>query len=112
LENAKLWQQGKIKEYHSSITNIIRKYFGGRFGFNALEMPSSEVLENLSAKPEAGIIFDETRSFFENADLVKFAKFKPMPSVNEEMMKQAYNIVRTTKQDEDDTQITEAADVR
>ncbi len=111
LENAKLWQQGKIKAYHSNITSIIRKYFGERFLFNALEMPSSEVLENLSAKKEVANIFDETRSFFENADLVKFAKFKPMPSVNEEMMNQAYKIVRDTKSNELISKVTESSDV-
>ena len=50
---------------------------------------------------EAEPIFEITHKFFDNADLVKFAKFKPMPSVNEEMMKQAYNIVQQTKSDEE-----------
>ena len=31
-----------------------------------------------------------------NADLVKFAKFNPLPTVNDEMMKQAKNIVTKT----------------
>jgi hypothetical protein len=33
--------------------------------------------------------------------MVKFAKFKPMPTVNEEMMKQAVEIVKRTKRDEE-----------
>ena len=37
-----------------------------------------------------------TFDFLTNADLVKFAKFQPLGSVNEEMMKQARNIVQTT----------------
>jgi hypothetical protein len=39
--------------------------------------------------------------------MVKFAKFVPMPTVNEEMMKQAYNIVNKTKQDEEVKVVTE-----
>ncbi|MDH7605966.1 MAG: hypothetical protein QHH13_13785, partial [Melioribacter sp.] len=35
LEQKKLWQQGLIKEYHSEITEIIRKYFEDRFNFRA-----------------------------------------------------------------------------
>jgi len=101
LEEKKLWQQGKVKEYHSEITNIIRTYFENRFNFIAMEMPSSEVLDELKKIKEAEPIFEITHKFFNNADLVKFAKFKPMPSVNEEMMKQAYNIVRQTKSDEE-----------
>lgn len=97
LEEKKLWQQSLIKEYHSEITGIIRKYFEARFNILALEMPSSELLNELKNMKEAQNVFDTTRQFLENADMVKFAKFKPMPSVNEEMMKQAYSIVEQTK---------------
>ncbi|MCF8304828.1 MAG: hypothetical protein K9I71_00230 [Ignavibacteriales bacterium] len=96
LDNKKLWQQGKVKDYHSEITGIIRKYFEKSFGFAALEMPSSEVMDSMRKLPQLNVIFDLTRSFFENADLVKFAKFQPLASVNEEMMKQAESIVRST----------------
>jgi len=97
LEEKKLWQQSLIKEYHSEITGIIRKYFEARFKILALEMPSSELLNELKNINDAQNIFDTTKQFLENADMVKFAKFKPMPSVNEEMMKQAYLIVEQTK---------------
>jgi hypothetical protein len=96
LEKSKLWQQGLVKDYHFRITYIIRKYFEGRFKFDALEMPSSEVLEKLERIPESNGIFDTAIRFFENADLVKFAKFQPMPTVNDEMMEQAFSIVKKT----------------
>lgn len=97
LEEMELWQNGEIKQYHSEITFIIRKYFERSFNFLALEMPSSEVIENLRNIKRCESIFDETRNFFNNADMVKFAKFVPMNSVNEEMMKQAYSILDKTK---------------
>jgi len=97
LEEQKLWQQGKIKDYHSKLTDIIRRYFEGRFNFLAMEMPSSDVLVNLK-KIDNDAIYKAAESFFSNADLVKFAKFQPMPTINEQMMKQAYEIVDTTKQ--------------
>jgi hypothetical protein len=96
LEEKKLWQQGKVKDYHSEVTGIIRRYFEDRFNFYALEMTSTEVLDKLKNVKEAQPVFDITRDFLSNADLVKFAKFQPMPSVNEEMMKQANSIVRET----------------
>lgn len=98
LEEQKLWQQGRVKDYHSEITGIIRKYFEDRFNFLAMEMPSSEVLEKMKDLPGAQPVYDITQSFLSNADMVKFAKFKPMPSVNEEMMKQGYEIVNRTKE--------------
>ncbi|MFA3782431.1 hypothetical protein ABRY23_05130 [Melioribacteraceae bacterium 4301-Me] len=96
LEDRKLWQQGLIKEYHSEITEIIRRYFEARFGILAMEQPSSELLAELSKIKEAEVIYNKTKEFLTNADMVKFAKFQPMPSINEEMMKQAYEIVKNT----------------
>jgi hypothetical protein len=53
-------------------------------------------MDLLRAKNEAHVIFDITNGFLNNADLVKFAKFQPMSSINEEMMKQAFSIVNKT----------------
>jgi len=97
LETKKLWQQGMIKEYHSEITGIIRKYFEDKFNFRALEMTSSEVLLSLKNINDTREIVEITDEFLNNADLVKFAKFKPIPTINEDMMKQAYEIVNKTK---------------
>ncbi|RJQ58268.1 MAG: hypothetical protein C4517_15365 [Stygiobacter sp.] len=96
LGQMKLWQNGKVKEYHSEVTEIVREYFEKRFNFRALEMPSSEILPVLSYLEEAKVIVEIADKFFSNADLVKFAKFEPMPQVNDEMMKQAYEIVKLT----------------
>jgi hypothetical protein len=96
LEEKKLWQQGLIKEYHSEITEIIRRYFEERFNFRALEMTSAEILGVLSYLDDGKIIVETSNNFFSNADLVKFAKFQPIPIVNEEMMKQAFKIVDDT----------------
>lgn len=107
LESKKLWQQGKIKEYHSEITEIIRRYFEARFGFLALEMTSNEILEKLNMYGNSNLL-NNAEEFFSNADLVKFAKFVPMPSVNEEMMKQAYQIVENTRVKEELIEAEEA----
>lgn len=96
LENEKLWQKGAVKEYHSKITGIIRGYFEERFNLPALELTSSEQMEQLKKAPAAENILSITNEFLNNADLVKFAKFQPMPSVNEAMMNQAKEIVNKT----------------
>ena len=102
LSEKKLWQQGKVKEYHSEITAIIRKYFEDRYQFNSLEMTTAQSMVILNRVMDNQKLIDTTSKFLENADMVKFAKFKPMPSVNEEMMKQAYEIVEKTKLDEEE----------
>lgn len=97
LNEKKLWQKGEIKEYHSELTYIIRKYFEKSFGILALEMPSSELLAELKKQVNDSIKIDIVYSFLSNADMVKFAKFIPMNNINEEMMKQAFNIIDTVK---------------
>lgn len=96
LAEQKLWQQGLVKEYHSSITEIIRKYFEDRFKILALESSTTEIMQQLTRVVLEDKIFKTVREFLNNADLVKFAKYKPMPNVNEEMMKQAVDIVENT----------------
>ena len=97
LDEKKLWQQGKVKEYHSELTTIIRKYFEDRYNFNSLEMTTAQSIIVLNRVMDNQKLIDITSKFLENADLVKFAKFKPLPSVNDEMLKQAYEIVNRTK---------------
>lgn len=96
LEKKQLWQKGMVKEYHSEITEIIRAYFERKFDLPALELTTTEVNLQLKQRSRAASIIDITNDFLNNADLVKFAKFKPENSVNEEMMKQSVEIVNRT----------------
>ena len=100
LENEKLWQKGEVKEYHSEITGIIRNYFEERFNLPALELTTSEQMQQLNKVSAAENILTTTNEFLNNADMVKFAKFQPLPSVNETMMKQAKEIVTNTMTNE------------
>jgi hypothetical protein len=96
LEEEKLWQKGKVKEYHSRITGIIRRYFEDRFYLPALELTTSEAMERLRDRFDTTEILQTTEEFLNNADLVKFAKYNPVPDLNAAMMKQAYEIVEKT----------------
>jgi hypothetical protein len=98
LDEKKLWQDGLVKEYHSEVTGIVRDYFEDRFNFNSLEMTTKETIENLKVKDVNENVIVTTEEFLANADMVKFAKFEPMPTVNEEMMIEAYSIVNETKE--------------
>ncbi|MDR2041025.1 MAG: DUF4381 family protein, partial [Tannerella sp.] len=47
IRQKKLWQQGRHKEYHTQITDVLRRYLFRRYRFNAMEMTSYEILEAL-----------------------------------------------------------------
>jgi hypothetical protein len=96
----KLWQQGKVKAYHSDITDILRRYIVERFGIEAMEMTSAEILDKIKGYSEADAGFDNLKQILVLADYVKFAKFNPLPDENELSMMNAYLFVNNTKKEE------------
>ena len=96
LENANVWQEGKIKKYHSALSEITRKYTEQRFQFIALELTTTEIIEELKNKLDIEQL-DNLRTLLTRADLAKFAKSKPIDAENKESMILAKNFVNNTK---------------
>jgi hypothetical protein len=94
LEDKHLWQQGKVKQYYSEVTEIVRRFIEDQYGVLALESTSDEILAKLLNLPEAQALLKEFRSFFTTADLVKFAKYIPAPEEHDHELRWAYEIVR------------------
>lgn len=92
----KLWQQGRNKEYYTLVTDVLRKYIAERFGINAMEMTSSEVLFMIRKEEEAKEVYDSLKQVLELADFVKFAKMHPLPEENERSLSNAYLFVDQT----------------
>jgi len=104
LEEKKLWQNGKIKEYYSELTDIIRHYLQEQHGIEAMEMITAEIL---SAYDLAGLQGD-ARSILTNilmqADFVKFAKAIPLRNENELSLTYSRQFIETTKPASADTE--------
>jgi hypothetical protein len=101
LDNEKIWQEGNIKEYHSQLSEIIRRYTENRFEFIALELTSDEILEKLKSILSAEKL-SNLRTLLQRADLAKFAKSKPVDTENKESMFLAKQFVSETKQTKED----------
>jgi len=97
LRIRKLWQDGKIKEYHSELTEIIKEYLGGRYGFNAPEMTSEELLDARDRWVQDDEGLSRIRRILSTADFVKFAKFKPSPHDHEKSLETAFAFVEATR---------------
>ncbi len=87
------------KEYYSNLTDTLRNYIEARFGFDAKEMVTSEIIEALSKHDKATMI-NELRQLFETADLVKFAKFQMPLNENDMNLANALEFVTKTKPEE------------
>jgi len=97
LMQQKLWQDGKVKTYHSKISEIIRTYIECRYQFNALEETTSEIMHGLRLHGIDSQTTTKLNQLLILADLVKFAKEKPLPNENEMSMESAIHFINNTK---------------
>ena len=102
IKDEKLWQRDKIKEYYSQVTNVLRTYIEERFAIPAMENTSEETLTAFMAR---GSLLSEKsmsnlRQILSLADLVKFAKYHPMPDDHNLTLVNAYFFVNDTKIEE------------
>ncbi|CAK7002199.1 hypothetical protein ACGE0T_06705 [Parabacteroides sp. APC149_11_2_Y6] len=99
IKQQKLWQQGRSKEYFTMITDTLRRYIVERFGINAMEMTSGEILDIIRKTPDASSVYDNLQQILLLSDFVKFAKMNPLPDENDLSMTNAYLFVDKTKQE-------------
>lgn len=84
LEKKELWQKGEIKTYYSELTDIARNYIEEAIEIPAMESTTSELIQGLrtASVKKKMILTQETIENLERvlkqADLVKFAKSKPL----------------------------------
>lgn len=101
IKSEKAWQQGRSKEYHTELTDVIRIYIERVFDMNSLEMTSEEILEHLQKlRSERKSAYIGLKQILQLADLVKFAKWNTMPDDNELSLLNAYLFVNQTKVEE------------
>lgn len=100
LKRDRMASSDNQKEYYTKLTDTIRTYIRERFGFNAMEMTSSEIIERLKKEQDREKT-DELKMLFETADLVKFAKYSTLINENDMNLVNAINFINSTKQDVD-----------
>ncbi|WP_289090425.1 hypothetical protein [uncultured Bacteroides sp.] len=104
-------QREDPKQYYTELTDVIRTYIMERFGFNAMEMTSSEIIENLLQVRDKESLKD-LKYLFETADLVKFAKHAPMMNENDMNLVNAVDFINETKLEEDPNAKKEPTEIK
>jgi hypothetical protein len=79
LQAERLPEQGRGREFHFRLSEILRGYLGERYAFEALECTSSELLATLRRLVAGAPAFPlpELERFVAESDLVKYAKSEP-----------------------------------
>ena len=97
LKEAKLCERGQEKEFYTRLTDILRVYIDTRFGINAMEMTSSQIIEALNGNDVSKEPNRYMKQILEIADFVKFAKVRPLPEDNTKSFNWATQFVVDTK---------------
>ena len=107
MRRQEIWKKQKAKLYYTLLTDTIRVYLRDRWGMQAMELTSGEMIASLEQRqPEdpllSGKIIEVLREMLSMGDLAKFAKYTPSESENEESLRQAVRFVTETARYEEE----------
>jgi hypothetical protein len=103
LEDSDLLATGQHKEFYFRLSVILRRYLEERYAMSALDKTSSELLLEFRRTDLRSELVSLTRAFFDNADLVKFAKLVPTETEIVDDLNRVKQFVNATTPQKTDT---------
>lgn len=85
------------KVYFTELTDILRQYIDGRFGINAMEMTTTDILRSLRQNQETRLTAEQIQQVLSLADFVKFAAVRPPQEDAQKTFNTVYRFVQDTK---------------
>jgi hypothetical protein len=79
------------------VTEIFRRYLENRYAMMAMEETTDEIVNGLRHLRFPDQMLGTAEGVLRRADLVKFAKYLPVPAENEEMITVVHDLVDRTK---------------
>ena len=103
LDAKQLYQNDKVKLYYSELTGIVRTYIERELHIPALESTTDELIETITDFNKISTLdlpketIKNLQNLLKEADLVKFAKSKPVAIEIEEHRNDTENIINNLK---------------
>ena len=101
IKEEKLWQTEEIKTYYSLVSDTLRTYIQDRFNIQAMEYTTEETV--MAFQQQKNLVsaksLEELKSILSLSDLVKFAKYTPLPDDHNLTLMNAYFFVNQTKKE-------------
>ena len=103
LDEKLLWQNNQVKQYYIELTEIVRAYIEKELKIPALESTTEDLIETIRDFNDAKTIntsresIRKLKELLREADLVKFAKSKPLSHEIEEDRKDAEFVLNELK---------------
>ena len=97
IEQEQLWQAGKIKEYYSRLTDVMRLYMERQMDINAMESTADELIDKMHEIRLPKELQERINELLHLSALVKYAKEKPGVGQNEAALKTTKDFLEQTK---------------
>lgn len=101
IKTEQIWKEGKNKEYYSAITDAVRLYIEGRFGIQAMELTTDEIMRAFKSQVVDSLSKEKLQQLLVLADFVKFAKQIPIEQEHSLALQNAFDFVNGTKREEE-----------
>ena len=101
LRQKQLWQSQQFKSYYTELTEILRRYISNRYDIDAMEQTSDDIVTEFRRNKELKEKKEEIKllsDVLQVADLVKFAKWQPLPDECERSFHQVTQFIDKTKE--------------
>ena len=97
LKKSDLLANGKIKQYYTVVSDIVRQYIEGRYFIPAMEMTTTQLFSALHEQSLDEKYIDMISAILMKSDLVKFAKFIPSADEHQQIWQLSFDFVDETK---------------
>ena len=101
VKEESVWKEGKTKEYYSAISDSVRLYIEGRFGIQALELTTDEIVRAFKSQVVDPLSKEKLQQMLVLADFVKFAKQIPVEQEHALALQNAFDFVNGTKREDE-----------
>jgi hypothetical protein len=91
-----LLAKGMVRDYHFRLSEIVRGYLGERFGFEALECTSGELVSEVERLDPPGVEAGALHRFVDQCDVAKFARAEVSPTASEWALGYAFTLLEAT----------------
>ncbi len=88
--------QGHFKPFYFRLSEIVRAYLGERYGFEALECTTPELLQAIRNRETPGLAVEQLTDFANGSDFVRYARFQPGIDDCKRHLDLSYRLVRET----------------
>lgn len=96
LKARKLWEKGQFKDYHFTLSAIVREYIQEKYDVTTQELTTDELMILCATLDIPEDLLNELKATLQLGDFAKFAKANPSPEQNEDAWNNVHGFISKT----------------